>query len=82
MTENDLTAVSWRNKHDVYILTNNHKPPVEGNLCDDHGSSIKTHIFAGYNKHMGFTDGSDRMPSGYIVDIGDGNGPRNYSFIY
>jgi hypothetical protein len=30
--------VTWRDKG--ALLTNMHKPPVERNLCDDHGNSV------------------------------------------
>jgi hypothetical protein len=37
----DLTAVVWKGKQNVNMLTNRHHCPAEGNLCDDHGNSLK-----------------------------------------
>ena len=36
-TRDHLTAVLWRDKRDVRILTNIHDPPAEGNFCDNNG---------------------------------------------
>jgi len=30
----DMTAVVWKDKRDVHMLTNIHDPPKEGNFCD------------------------------------------------
>jgi len=32
-TRADLTAILWRDKRDVCVLTNIHNAPAEGNLC-------------------------------------------------
>jgi len=39
-TRGDLTAILWRDKHDVRVLTNIHDPPAEGNFCDNSGKAI------------------------------------------
>ena len=43
-TRGDLTAVVWRDKRDVCLLTNIHDPPTEGNYRDKHGNAIKPAI--------------------------------------
>ena len=66
-TRGDLTAVVWRDKRDVGILTNIHDPPSEGNFRDEHGSAIKPAIVADYNRHMGYVDKGDRMANSYTA---------------
>ena len=36
-TSGDLTAILWRDRRDVRILTNTHDAPEEGNSCDNNG---------------------------------------------
>ena len=57
----DLTAVLWREKRDVCMLTNVHDPPSEGNFRDEHGNAIKPATVADYNSHMGYVDKAGRM---------------------
>jgi len=64
-TRGDLTAVVWKNKRDVCLLTNIHNPPREGNYCDEHANAIKPTIVADYNHHMGHVDNADRMANSY-----------------
>ena len=64
-TRDDLTAVVWRDKRDVCMLTNIHDPPSEGNFRDEHGNAIKPAIVADYNRHMGYVDKTDRMANSY-----------------
>jgi hypothetical protein len=51
-TGGGLTAVLWRDKRDVRILTNIHDAPVEGNFCDSKGKAIKPQIVADHNCRM------------------------------
>jgi hypothetical protein len=41
----------WKDKHDVYILTNMHKPPTEGNFFDEYGKAQKSVTVTDYNQH-------------------------------
>jgi len=66
-TRGDLTAVVWKDKRDVYLLTNIHDPPREGNYCDEHGNAIKSAIVADCNRHMGHADNVDRMANSYMA---------------
>jgi len=59
LTRGDLTAILWRDKWDVRVLTNRHDPPAEGNFCDNNGKAIKPQIVADYNRHMGYVDKGD-----------------------
>jgi hypothetical protein len=63
----DMTAIIWKDKRDVYMLTNMHYPPAEGNFCDQHGNAIKPAIVADYNAHMGYVDKADRMANSYSI---------------
>ncbi|PNF42631.1 hypothetical protein B7P43_G01270 [Cryptotermes secundus] len=63
----NLTALVWKDKRDVYILTNMHSPPAEGSFCDEHGNAMKPAIVANYNKHMGYLDKADRMANSYSI---------------
>jgi hypothetical protein len=63
----DLTALVWKDKREVYILTNMHQPPTEGNFCDEHGNALKPAIVESYNTHMGYVDKSDRMANSYSI---------------
>ena len=66
-TRGDLTAVVWKDKRDVFLLTNIHDPPREGNYRDEHGNAIKPAIVADYNHHMGHVDNADRMADSYTA---------------
>jgi len=67
-TRGDLTAIMWRDKRDVRILTNIHDPPAEGNFCNNNGKTIKPQIVADYNRHMGYVDKGDRMANSYFIN--------------
>ena len=47
-----MTAVIWKEKHDVHVLTNIHDP-AEGNFCDESGNPLKSAIVEDCNRHMG-----------------------------
>ena len=66
-TRGDLTAVVWRDKRDVCLLTNIHDPPTEGNYRDEHRNTIKPVIVADYNHHMGLVNNADRMANSYTA---------------
>ena len=67
-TRGDLTAILWRDKRDVRILTNIHDPPAEGNFCNNNRKAIKPQIVADYNRHMGYIDKGDRMANSYSIN--------------
>jgi len=54
-----LRAVRWKDRWDVYILTNMHAPPVEGNFTQESGQAIKPRVVEDYNAYLGFVDKSD-----------------------
>jgi len=67
-TRGDLTAILWRDKRDIRILTNTHDPPAEGTFCDSNGKAIKPQIVADYNRHMGYVVKGDRMANSYSIN--------------
>lgn len=63
----NLSVVRWKDKRDVYLLTNIHSPPVEGNFVDEYNNPIKPQVILDYNKHMGYVDKADRMANSYGI---------------
>jgi hypothetical protein len=56
-----LTAVVWKDKRDVCLLTYIYDPPTDGNNRNEHGNAIKPAIVEDYNRHMGLVDISDKV---------------------
>jgi len=46
------SIVRWKDKRDVYVLTNMHTPPVEGNFCDKSGHAVKPCAIEDYNANV------------------------------
>ena len=67
-TRGGLTALDWKDRREVYMLTNMDPPPAEGNFCDDSNCPVKPHIVEQYDRHMGFVDISDCMANSYSMD--------------
>jgi len=67
-TRGGLTALVWKDRQEVYMLTNMDPPPAEGNFCDDSDSPVKPNIMERYNWHMGYVDNSDRMSNSYSMN--------------
>jgi hypothetical protein len=66
-TRADLTAILWRDKRDICMLTKIHDASAEGNFCIDGGKVIKPQIVMDYNRHMGYVDKGDRMANSYSI---------------
>ena len=62
-----LTALVWKERREVYMLTNMDLPPAEGNFCDNSNRPIKPHTVEWYNRHMGYVNNSDRMANSYSM---------------
>jgi hypothetical protein len=65
-TRGNLTALVWKDRRDVYTLTNMDPPPPQGNFCDNN-RPVKPHMAARYNCHIGYVDNSDRMVNTYSM---------------
>ena len=61
-----LTALVWKDRREVYMLTKMDPPPAEGNFFDSN-CPVKPHIMERYNQHMGYLDNSDRKADGYSM---------------
>jgi hypothetical protein len=44
-----MTAMVWRDKHDMCILTNMPITPTNCNFCEDFGNAIRPRIIQDYN---------------------------------
>lgn len=67
-TRGDLTAILWRDKHDVQILTNIYDSSAEGNFCDNIGKTIKLQIVSDYTHRVGYVDKGDRTANSYSIN--------------
>jgi len=65
-TRGGLTALVWRDRRQVYMLTNMVPPPAEGNFCDDSNHLVKPHIVEWYNQHLCYIDNSS-MANSYLM---------------
>jgi hypothetical protein len=61
-----LRAVCWKDKREVYVISNMHIPPVEGNFKTE-GKAIQPVITEDYNTHMGYVYLSDQMSNSYNI---------------
>ena len=80
-TRAHLTAILWRDKRDVCMLTNIHNALAEGNFCNERGKAIKPQIVMDYNHHMGYVDKDDRMAKSYSTSRRTLKWTKNFSFI-
>jgi len=48
-TRGGLTALVWKDRREVYMLTNTDPPPAEGNFCDNSNCPMKPHSAEWYN---------------------------------
>ena len=62
----DSNCPMWKERQQVYMVTNTDPPPAGGNVCDSN-CPVKRHIMERYNQHMGYTDNSDHMPNNYSM---------------
>jgi hypothetical protein len=62
-----VSVVHWKDKRDVFVLTNMHAPPVEGHFVDEADQDVIPHVIEDYNTHMGYVDKSDRMANSYGI---------------
>jgi len=47
-TRGGLTALVWKDRQEVYMLTNMDPPPAEGNFCDDSNHPVKPNVVERY----------------------------------
>jgi hypothetical protein len=39
-----LTAVVWKDKRDIYVLSKGNQPPLQGDLCGDNEHAWKPYV--------------------------------------
>lgn len=61
----NLTAVHWKDKRQVYVLSTIRPPTAEGNFQDR--STMKPQVVQNYNTNMGYVNKSDRMARCYGI---------------
>jgi len=66
-TRGRLTALVWKDRQEVYMLTNMDPPPAEGNFCYASNRPMKPHFLRRYNRHMGYVDNPDHMANSYLI---------------
>ena len=66
-TREGLTTLVWKDRREVYMLTNMDPPPAEGNFCDENNRPVKPHIVERYSWHMGYINNSDHMATSYLM---------------
>jgi hypothetical protein len=60
-----VTAVVWRDKRDVHMLTNIRSLPAECNFCDEKGNAMRPLFVEACNRHMGYMDKGGTVASSY-----------------
>jgi len=66
-TRGGLTALVWKDRREVYMLTNMDPPPSRRKFCDDSNRPVKPHIVEQYTQHMGFVNTLDFMANSYSM---------------
>jgi len=66
-TRGGLIALVWKDRREIYMLTNMDPPPAEGNICDNSNRPMKPHIVEQYNWYMCYIDSSDHMTNSYSM---------------
>ena len=76
-TRGGSTALVWKDRWEVYMLTNMDPLPAEGNFCDDSNHPVKPHIVERYNRHTGLSTLQIVWPTAIRwIDV-TSSGPRN-----
>jgi len=66
-TRRGLTTLVWKDRREVYMLTNMDPPPAEGNFCDTSNRPMKPYVVERYSWHVGYVDSSDRTAESYSM---------------
>ena len=66
-TRGCMTALVWKDRQEVYMLTDMDTPTAEGNFCDENNPLVKPHIVEWYNRQKSYVDNSDRMATSYSM---------------
>jgi hypothetical protein len=63
----NLTAMVWKDRQDMHIMTNTCRPPREGNFFDEQEKAEKLVIVRECSQYMGYVDKGDRMANRYSI---------------
>ena len=66
-TRGGLTTFVWKDRREVYMLTDMDPPPGEGNFLWWQHRPTRPHIMEWYKWHMVYIDNSDRMANSYLM---------------
>jgi hypothetical protein len=75
-----LTAMCWKDKREVYMLSNIHPSPANDNIRDQYGYAIKPHIVKQYNTHMGMLTKVTECQTAVTYVLVHGNGRKKLFF--
>jgi hypothetical protein len=74
------SAVCWKDKQEVYLLTNMHQPPATGHYVNEEGNLWKPLCIESYNSNMGFVDMSGMMANSYGISRKTGKWTKGCPF--
>jgi hypothetical protein len=66
----NITAMAQKDEQNLNIIMNVHPLAVVGNLCDDHGNTLKLDRTQDYKRNMGHVKKSHRMTNSYSISRG------------
>jgi hypothetical protein len=61
------SAVCWKDKREVYLLTNMHEPPASGHYVDEEGYAFKPLCIEIYNRNMDFVYTGNMIANSYSI---------------
>jgi hypothetical protein len=79
--QGNLTATCWKDKREVYFLSNRHIPPADGSF-EEGGKAVMPPVIQDYTVSVcSYVDLSDRMTNSYSMSKITWNMTKNSSFI-
>ena len=66
-TRDNMTAILWRDKCDIYKLIYVHNALAESNFCYSDGKTTKAEIVTDFSRYMGCVDKGDRMANSHSI---------------
>ena len=67
-TRGGFTVLVFKDRREVYMLTNIEPPPLDGNFSENRNRPVKPHIMEPFNWHMGYIENSDSMTNSYLMN--------------
>jgi hypothetical protein len=66
-TRGGLTTLVWKDRGEVYMLTNTDSPPAKENFCDESNCPVTPHTIEWYKWHMRSMNNSNCMTNSYSM---------------